>query len=281
MNSRYPEFDVAKIYLDSFKQESTPGGERYPEAEAAIRNRVQNGCLLVTYLGHGGERGWAHERILDLNTISSWDNINRLPVFLTATCELARFDDPAVNTAGELLVMNPDGGGIAMLTTTRVVFAGANMAMNRAFYDVAFENENISNLTLGRINMLTKNGVSPSNSSKPNFSLLGDPALKLAYPRYKVITTAVNDSLISESVQTLKALQEIKMNGHLEDESGNKLTGFNGYIYPVVYDKQSTIYTLNNDFDGTLGTVQEFKSYNKIIFKGKASVTNGDDEDRK
>ena len=276
MNDRYPEFDVAKIYLDAFKQESTPGGERYPEAEEAIRNRVQNGCLLVTYLGHGGERGWSHERILDLNTISSWSNINRLPVFLTATCELARFDDPAVNTAGELLVMNPDGGGIAMLTTTRVVFAGANMAMNRAFYEVAFEDDNISNLTLGRINMLTKNGVSPSNSSKPNFSLLGDPALKLAYPRYNVVTSAINDSLISESTQTLKALQEVKMSGHLEDDFGNKLTGYNGFIYPVVYDKQSTVFTLNNDYDGTLGTVQEFKSFNKIIFKGKASVTNGD-----
>jgi hypothetical protein len=276
MSSRYPEFDLAKIYLDAFKQESTPGGERYPEAEEAIRNRVQNGCLLVTYLGHGGERGWSHERILDLNTISSWSNMNRLPVFLTATCELARFDDPAVNTAGELLVMNPDGGGIAMLTTTRVVFAGANMAMNRAFYEVAFEDDNISNLTLGKINMLTKNGVSPSNSSKPNFSLLGDPALKLVYPKYNVVTTAVNDSLITESIQDLKALQEVKMSGHLEDESGNKLTTFNGFIYPVVYDKQSTVYTLNNDFDGTLGSVQEFKSYNKIIFKGKASVINGD-----
>jgi hypothetical protein len=276
VSSRYPEFDIAKIYLDAFKQESTPGGERYPEAEEAIRNRVQNGCLLVTYLGHGGERGWSHERILDLNTISSWSNINRLPVFLTATCELARFDDPAVNTAGELLVMNPDGGGIAMLTTTRVVFAGANMAMNRAFYDVAFEDDNISNLTLGKINMLTKNGVSPSNSSKPNFSLLGDPGLRLVYPKYNVVTTAVNDSLIGESVQNLKALQEVKMSGRLEDVSGNKLTDFNGFIYPVVYDKQSTVYTLNNDYDGTLGSVQEFKSFNKIIFKGKASVTNGE-----
>jgi hypothetical protein len=276
MNERYPEYDVSKIYLDAFKQESTPGGERYPEAEEAIRNRVQNGCLLVTYLGHGGERGWSHERILDLNTISSWSNINRLPVFLTATCELARFDDPAVNTAGELLVMNPDGGGIAMLTTTRVVFAGANMAMNRAFYEVAFEDDNINNLTLGRINMLTKNGVSPSNSSKPNFSLLGDPALKLAYPRYNVVTTSVNDSLLTESIQTLKALQEVKMSGHIEDAQGNKLTNFNGFIYPTVYDKQSTVYTLNNDYDGTLGSVQEFKSFNKIIFKGKASVINGD-----
>ncbi|MEY3397513.1 MAG: hypothetical protein RL220_107 [Bacteroidota bacterium] len=119
--NEYNEYNSVKLYMDAFKQESIAGGERYPEGEEAIRQRVQNGALLVTYIGHGGERGWAHERILDIPTIAGWTNKNRLPVFLTATCELARYDDPDYNSAGEILVMNPEGGAIAMLTTTRVV----------------------------------------------------------------------------------------------------------------------------------------------------------------
>jgi hypothetical protein len=276
VKDRYPEFDVVKIYMDAYKQESTPGGERYPEGEEAIRNRVQNGSLLVTYLGHGGERGWAHERILDLNTIGSWTNNFRLPVFLTATCELARYDDPGVNSAGEILVMNPDGGAIAMLTTTRVVFAGSNMEMDLAFFDVALEDDNINNLTLGMINMLTKNGVNPSNSSKPNFSLLGDPALKMTYPKYEVITAAINDIPIGSFTENLKALQEVKFSGYVADASGNKLTDYNGFIYPTVFDKVTRVYTQNNDFDGSSGVVQEYDVFNKNIFKGKASVVNGD-----
>lgn len=276
VKNRYPEFDVMKIYMDAYKQESTPGGERYPEGEEAIRNRVQNGSLLVTYLGHGGERGWAHERILDLNTIGNWSNKFRLPVFLTATCELARYDDPAVNTAGEILVMNPNGGAIAMLTTTRVVFAGSNMEMDLAFFDVALEDENIQNLSLGMINMLTKNGVNPSNSSKPNFSLLGDPALKMSYPKYSVVTTAINDTPIESFTDNLKALQEVKFSGYVADAAGNKLTDYNGFIYPTVFDKETRVYTQNNDFDGTNGEVQEYDVFNKNIFKGKASVVNGD-----
>lgn len=276
VKNRYPEFDVTKIYMDAYKQESTPGGERYPEGEEAIRNRVQNGSLLVTYLGHGGERGWAHERILDLNTIGSWSNKYRLPVFLTATCELARYDDPAVNSAGEILVMNPDGGAIAMLTTTRVVFAGSNMEMDLAFFDVALEDKNISNLTLGMINMLTKNGVNPSNSSKPNFSLLGDPALKMTYPNYEVVTTAINDTPIASFTDNLKALQEVKFTGYVADNMGNKLTDYNGFIYPTVFDKMTRVYTQNNDFNGSNGIVQEYDVFNKNIFKGKASVVNGD-----
>jgi hypothetical protein len=276
MKTYHPEYDIVKIYLDAFKQESTPGGERYPQAEEAIRNRIQNGSLLVTYLGHGGEKGWAHERILDVNTISGWTNLYKMPVFLTATCELARYDNPEYNSAGEILVMNPNGGAIAMLTTTRVVFAGSNMQMDLAFFDVALEEETIENLTLGKINMLTKNGVDSSNSSKPNFSLLGDPALKMVYPKHRVLTTNINGISLENFTDTLKALQEVEITGFVSNAAGNKLTDFNGYVYPTVYDKLTHVYTQNNDFDGSNGIVQEYDVFNKNIFKGKASVVGGD-----
>lgn len=272
----HPEYDVVKIYMDAYKQESTPGGKRYPDGEVAIKNRVENGALIVTYLGHGGERGWAHERILDINTISSWTNKYRLPVFLTATCELARYDDPEFNTAGEILVMNPNGGAIAMLTTTRIVFAGSNMEMDRSFYDVALEDETIPDLTLGKINMMTKNGVTTSNSSKPNFSLLGDPALKMSYPKYEVFTTHINGQPLESFGDTLKALQEVEFRGYVGDGDGNKLTGFNGFIYPTVFDKMTHVYTQNNDATPDAGIVQDYYVFNKNIFKGKASVNAGD-----
>lgn len=276
MTVEHPEYDIVKIYLDAYKQESTPGGERYPQAEQAIKSRVQNGSLIVTYLGHGGERGWAHERVLDLNTINTWTNKYKLPIFLTATCELARYDDPSFNSAGESIVMNTKGGAIAMLTTTRVVFAGSNMQMDLAFFDVALEEETIANLNLGKINMLTKNGVAASNSSKPNFSLLGDPELKLAYPRHKVFTTMINGQMLPNLTDTLKALQEVEFTGFVGDAQGNKLTNFNGIVYPAVYDKKTHVFTQNNDYDGVHGVVQEYDVYNKNIFKGKASVINGD-----
>jgi hypothetical protein len=275
--NEHPDYDVSKIYMDAYVQQSTPGGERYPDGERAIREQIKNGALIVTYLGHGGERGWAHERILDVNTISNFTNINNLPLFLTATCELARFDNPEYFSAGERLAMNSTGGAIALLTTTRVVFAGSNMQMDMAFFDVALFNDTISDLTLGKINMLTKNGVPVSNSSKPNFSLLGDPALRLRYPKYEVVTTHINGSSINTSLpDTIKALQEVEMWGHISDAAGNKLDDYNGFIYPVVYDKISTVKTLNNDFDGNLGESQSYNVYNKVIFKGKSTVSRGD-----
>ena len=272
MRVKYPNFDLAKMYMDAYTQESTPGGERYPDGSSAIEQRVENGALLVTYIGHGGERGWAHERILDLPTIEGFTNKYRMPVFLTATCELARYDEPSVRSAGERLVMNPNGGAIAMLTTTRIVFSGENFEMDLAFYAHAFEKQNNQAYTLGELNMLTKNGVPPSNDSKPNFSLLGDPALKMVYPKLLVETTHINNISISSFVDTLKALQEVEFKGLVKNRDGSVASNFNGYIYPTVFDKESKVYTQNNDG----GVVQDFKSYNKIIYRGKSSVTNGE-----
>lgn len=272
VRENHPEYDVVKLYMDAFTQESTPGGERYPEGENRIRERVQNGSLLVTYIGHGGERGWAHERILDIPTITNWSNRFRMPVFLTATCEMARFDDPGFLSSGEILVTNPNGGAIAMLTTTRIVFSGENFQMDTAFFRVALNDVSIANLTLGKINQLTKNGVPPGNDSKPNFSLLGDPALRMSYPRYDVYTTSINNLDITTFADTLKSLQEVTISGFIGDLEGNKLSDFNGFVYPTVYDKPSLVSTQNNDG----GSVQQFDAHDKIIYRGKASVTGGD-----
>jgi len=274
--AKYNDFNVIKIYLDAYQQESTPGGERYSAAAEAIKQRVQNGALLVQYTGHGGEKGWSHERVLDIPTIQAWTNINKLPVFMTATCELARFDDPSFKSAGEVLVMNPTGGAIAMLTTTRIVFSAANHSLAKAFYLKCFEDEVDPDIRLGDISRFTKNheGV-PNSSNKRNFTLLGDPALKMSYPKFDVFTTHMNDVEITEVPDTVKSLQEVSVKGYVGTTDGTLITEFNGFVYPTVYDKRSEVVTLNNDVDGI---DYEFEMFKNVIYKGKASVSNGEFE---
>jgi len=273
------DFNVVKLYMDAYQQFSTPGGERYPEGESAIRNQVEDGALLVTYIGHGGERGWAHERILNTTTIQNWTNINRLPVFFTATCEFARFDYPSEKSAGELLLLNPNGGAIAMLTTTRIVYTAGNASLGSSFYEIVLEHDSIPGLTLGEIMMSTKNGSLSINTK--NFSLLGDPALKMAYPKKQIFTTEINnysfhpvlfDTLVPD---TIKALQEITVKGFVGNPDGSILNDFNGFVYPSVYDKKSEIMCQNNDEREFDYSYEVFKS---IIYKGKATVSNGEFE---
>jgi len=270
VDTTYKDYNIEKIYLDSYVQTSTVGGERYIGAEDALRNRVQRGTLLLTYIGHGGEVGLAHERVLSVETINNWTNFNRLGAFLTATCEFARVDDPARNSAGELVLLNPNGGGVVLFTTTRLAFSGSNFQLSKKFFEFAFEPLNGSMPAIGDIQRLTKNGYLDSNVR--NFIMLGDPAIKLAYPRWNVVTTTINNHAANLPADTVIGLNKVSVSGEIQDDNGQLMTGFNGTLIASAYDKYATLYTLANN---PSSLVAPFKVRKNVLFKGKATITNG------
>ncbi|MCD4769303.1 MAG: type IX secretion system sortase PorU, partial [Bacteroidales bacterium] len=277
-----PFLNIEKVYLDSYNQETSINGDAYPEATKSINERIEAGCLIFNYLGHGSEIGLAHERVVKVEDINSWNNKSKLPVFITATCEFSRFDDieldmgtGAISTkpsAGEMVLLNPHGGGIALLTTTRIVYSAPNYILNSRIYENAFElDENGKGLALGDILRLAKNSAG-SGDNKRNFTLLGDPAIRLVYPWHgTIVTDSVNDVHITQLTDTIKALSEVRLKGHLEDRSGNRLSGINGIIYTSVYDKEYKVVTLANDG----GNSYDYYNQDKILFKGKAEITDG------
>ncbi|MEO8086861.1 MAG: type IX secretion system sortase PorU, partial [Bacteroidota bacterium] len=273
-----PVFNIDKIYLDAYKQVSTPGGQRFPDARTAIVNRVQRGALLMTYIGHGGEVGWAHERVLENEDINGWTNIKHLPAFLTATCEFSRPDDPGRTSAGELVILNPNGGGICLFTTTRLAFSGSNFSLAQKFFDHFFQPTNGIMPTCGEVFEQTK--IDYNDRYTRNFILLGDPAVRLAYPQYDVVTNSVNTHQLSLNSDTLRALSKITITGEVRDRSGSKLTGFNGVVYPTIFDKSVVYSTLGNDYgwtgDGGGDFAAPFNLQKNILYKGKAQVHNGD-----
>lgn len=263
----YPVFNIDKIYLDAYTQVSTPGGNRYPEVSEAIDKRIEKGALIINYTGHGGEVGLAHERIVEIAQINSWSNINKLPLMFTATCEFSRFDDPERTSAGELVFLNANGGAIALMTTVRLVYAAPNFYLNQHFYENVFDTlPNGEMPRLGDVFKLTK-VASGTDLNNRNFSLLGDPALRLSYPRHSIATTTV-------TADTLKALNTVTVTGYVQDKYGNKLTSYNGILYPTVFDKAITITTLSND--GAQSPPMNFTLQKNVLYKGKVSVTNGD-----
>lgn len=282
ISDEYPEFNVDKIYLDAFRQVTSINGQSYPDVEQAINSRINSGCLIFNYVGHGNEVGLAHERVVKTQSINSWRNGSKLPLFITATCEFARFDDAEFNpftgeltgrnSAGEMVLFNRDGGGIALMSTTRVVYSAPNYTLNRNILSFVFQKDSAGEaLRLGDIMRLAKNN-SGSGMNKRNFTLLGDPALRLAYPSHgRVVTDSVNGISISSFTDTLKALSFVTVSGHIEDNKGNLMNGFEGLVYPVVYDKIRKIKTLANDG----GQTMEFRLQNSVIFSGKIRASKG------
>lgn len=271
VNNKYKEFITDKIYFDAYQQEASP--ERYPDVTDAINKRVKDGVLILNYVGHANARYLADERVLDISNINSWSNSHTLPIFVTATCEFSRFDANEMS-AGEYVLFNPSGGGIGLFSTTRLVYAWSNFQLSKAFYNRVFErDENGNHYRMGDIMRLAKtNTQNDIGINKRNFSLLADPALRLSFPEYQIVTTGINSREASVTADTVGALQQVTVTGYVADLTGNKMDGFTGEMVPTVYDKEITMKTLGNGGASPMN----FEVRENIIYKGLTSVDNGE-----
>ncbi|HET6558569.1 MAG TPA: type IX secretion system sortase PorU [Prolixibacteraceae bacterium] len=269
----YPGFYSDKIYFDAFKKITSAGGGKYPDVTAKISDRVKQGTLIMNYTGHANARNLADENVLDIGTIDSWTNKNHLPIFVTATCEYSRYDANE-KSAGEHILFNPNGGGIGLFSTTRLVYANENSTLNKQFFNYIFEKDDQgNNLRLGDVMRLAKVAAS-TGTNQLNFSLLADPALRLGQPEYKVVTTSIDDKDAQLETDTLKTLSVVKVKGYIANSEGTRLSSFNGEIVPTIYDKAIEAKTLGNPGQ----TPMQYKVQNNIIHRGLASVKDGEFE---
>jgi len=271
IETNYEQFNTNRIFVDAFPQVvSTNTGKRFsPEARAEIEKNIENGVLIMNFTGHGAETGWTSEDILTNGQVVNWQNRYKMPMFLTATCEFGRYDNPTLKSGAELAMLNANGGAIALLTTTRPVFSNTNLEVNEAFYNAAFQEVNGEMPRLGDILVKTKNN-SITGVINRNFALLGDPSMRLAYPEDDIAITAVKDR--SDSViDTIKSLDNIKLEGEVR-QSDFLATDFNGTVEITVFDKTTTITTLGDEGPNT---IMDFEDRLSIIYRGSATVKNG------
>jgi hypothetical protein len=272
ISNYYPGFYVDKIYLDSYHQISSSSGESYPEATEAINNRVNQGALILNYMGHANTQALAHEKVLEINDIKSWSNTTALPVFVTATCEFSRFDDDATS-AGEEILLNPAGGGVALFSTSRKVFQDNNLRLSSNFFQALFSHDiEGEKIRLGDAIRIAKNNTGDFNMR--NFTLLSDPALRLAFPKHKIVTTSINGSYPAIEETTIGALDKVTIKGIVTDYKGNKQSSFAGELQANIYDKEIIVKTLQNDDYPAF----EYPVQNKVIYKGSTVIENGEFE---
>ena len=279
-----PFLNVTKIHSDAFQQESSAGGNRYPIVTNEIVNSIDNGALVINYFGHGGEEGLAEERILVKPDIVGFRNFCKLNCFVTVTCEFTRFDNPFRETAGEFTFWNKDTGAVGLITTTRQVFVNFGITFNRELGQYLFsysDNDSYSDNeypSAAEALRLAKNDPSVSGNSQKNLVFyIGDPAMKLAFSKPNIRLTKINDTPIETATDTLKALSYVKLSGEVTDEAGNLLNNYKGTLSTTIYDKVINRQTLANDgirdSDGVI--ILDFTTLGEIIFRGQASVENG------
>ncbi len=270
ISAEKPFVNVKKIHSDSYQQETSAGGNRYPEVNEAIKDNIELGALIINYFGHGGEDGLASEFIYNKGIAQNLNNKNRYPLLVTVTCELTKFDNPKRITAGELTFWNKAGGAISLLTTTRSISVSTGVDFNDNLAAELFGFGTNSPNNPAESLRLAKNKINRAEGRVVFF--IGDPGMPLAFPKKEIRLTTLNGVPISETTDTLKALSKVRMGGEVLDESGAILTTYNGVLEAKIYDKNIERRTLDND---GVGFNMDFVTLGEGLFNGKATVSNG------
>ena len=273
-----PFLNITKIHADSYQQQTSSGGDRYPQVNEAIFDALEVGAIAVNYFGHGGEDGLALERIFDKINAQELNNPNKLNCFVTLTCEYTKFDNPLRVTAGEYLYWNENGGAISLISTTRQIFISVGVQFTTTLGQYLFNYNNTPNLSMGEALRLTKNDPNVTNNTQRRLVFfIGDPALKLPLAEPDIIVTKINDEDISTTNQELQALSAAKIEGYVADSQGAILSGYSGILTATIFDKNNQRSTLGND--GTRENneliIMDFEAMGEVIFRGQASVENG------
>jgi Peptidase family C25 len=273
-NTNRPSINFKKFYIDAWVQEASSGGDRYPEAKEEFLRAINYGALIVNYLGHGSIRAMASERMFEATDAQNLTNQYRYPLFITATCELTKFDNPYEDTTGEEIYWNPKGGAIAMVTTTRALYISDARSFNNRYTEklYAYGLPYTDYPTMAEALRMSK--AEATNTAYRPIAFVGDPALKLAIPRPNIVLTEINDVPVAQSTEVLEALSFVRLGGRVTDESNNVLTNYNGELEVTVYDKPIDRQTLAND-TGDEDDKIDFTTLGEAVFRGNATVTNG------
>ncbi|MEN4761748.1 type IX secretion system sortase PorU [Chryseobacterium sp. C39-AII1] len=270
-NTNLKEYNVRKLYLDAFQQQSSAGGPRYPQVNQAIANDVGN-SLYLFYFGHGGINGWAQERVLSSDEVQNFNNFSnvysRFPFVSTITCEFTLWDDPATSSVGEQFIKLKQGGTSTMITSSRAVGVGYGIDFTNILTQNIFklESDDFATLGMAHLNAKKQKGAYPDHL-KVNF--LGDPATKLSRPK-RLLTI---DNIETPVPGLIRGLDFVKITGRVTNQNGTTNTTFNGRVVINIFDKRLNKSTLNND--GGLTPILQYTEEGSAIVKASGTAVNG------
>ena len=270
----YPSYIVNRIYWDDYPIEVSATGKRYPAVTKEIYSLLDKGALMVNYSGHGSSNLLSHEMVWKASDMAALKSA-RVPFWVTASCDIGPFD-MGDNSVAESAIMNAAGGAIGLFTTTRTVMQSYNSVINKEFCRLLMQPVNTGKvIAVGDAVRMAKCNVITAGSDKTvnklQYVLLGDPALRLKYPGYRVVVDRMNgvDAVLSTAQVSAGSLLNVE--GRVVNATGELAADFTGVLYSTLFDSAVDVETRDNTGLGS----HRYTAYNKTLFSGNDSVSNG------
>ena len=252
--------DLTKLYIAQFPLE----GKEKPRARDEFIRLFNKGALIVTYVGHGSFYVLSHERMFLLSRdLDKIDNGGRLPLVFTAASQVGVFDDPVRLSIPEEFLKKEDGGVIGMICATRIGYHPTNVRLTNQFYWQMYHTgrEHVPiGLALTEAKQLLLPLYDPTGAKTfrniQRYSLFGDPATRLAMPRFQV-QIDVADSL--------RALGEVAIAGQVFDATGAPATAYEGQVWLQAFDSSE-----ESELEG-----YTYQQTGAPIFRGRFPVAEG------
>ena len=239
-----------KPYVISKELDGLYEGEKREEITA----QINVGKLWVNFIGHGGSGTW--ELMFHDEQVWQLENEDRLPFVTSLTCHTGRFANPEITNFGENFVNYSDAGAIGFTGTSGWGFIYEDEVFAKKLFETALVDtvhQMGAALALSKIKFWGE--LYPhvrTESVIYQYSLLGDPALKLTLPEIPDITINENeiswlpllpvekDSLVEISVKIYNYGLESQDSVQFKVTDNFQLAGpleiFNQKIKPIAYE---------------------------------------------
>lgn len=259
---------AGRLFFDNYVKDFSSSNP-YEAVTSQMNKKLREGLSLINYTGHGNTTSWSDEKVLTQQIIDKF-SYSKLPLWITATCDFCRFDALATS-AGESIFLNEKSGGIALYTTVRVAYADTNEIINRHFLESLFtQDANGQYPVLGDVVKETKRKhTGPRNL---NFTFIGDPAIKLNLPTYKIRVSTINGKDVALDTPNFRAYDEVVVEGEILSQDNLSVDNFNGKLDVKVMDSKVSITTRNNFRNES---AFKYEDYKNLVYKGSTQVQNG------
>jgi hypothetical protein len=156
---------VAELFLDQTD---------VARLRSELLTRLNEGKLLVNYMGHGSTEVWAGGALLTSADARVLTNGERLPVVIAMNCLNGFFHDLYTESLAEALLQAEQGGAVAVWASSGLTAPNGQAVMNKELMRSLFGEEP---LTLGEAIIRAKAAVTDRDVQR-TLILLGDPTLR-------------------------------------------------------------------------------------------------------